>query len=181
MKEDQRVVLTKKLLKEGLLKLLEKKDINKITVTELCEESSINRATFYRHYQTPRDIITEIRHELFNNVMLIKQKGRIHNDILIWLEDMCGYFYENKDLLKVMFRCRTDDEFVSMIDTLYQEHFISIRKSAFVAELDDQELKLTTHCFAGGVYYILRQWILEPVDKSPKDVAKIIYRFISVR
>lgn len=178
MKEDQRIILTKRLLKEGLLKLLEKKDISKITVTELCEESSINRATFYRHYQTPRDIITEIRHDLFDNVMAIKQRGRQHNDVLRWLEDMCQYFYENKDLLKVMFRSRSDEEFVSMINEMYTQYFGVIRRSEMVADLDDVELKLTAYCFAGGVYYTLRQWILENNEKTPKEIAKVIYRFL---
>lgn len=50
MKDDQRVTLTKRLLQEGLLRLLETKEIDKINVTELCRESGINRATFYRHY-----------------------------------------------------------------------------------------------------------------------------------
>ena len=50
MKDDQRTALTKRLLREGLLRLLSKTDLNKISVTQLCIESGINRATFYRHY-----------------------------------------------------------------------------------------------------------------------------------
>ena len=40
-KENQRVVVTKRLLKEGLLRLLENKNIDKINVTELCWESTV--------------------------------------------------------------------------------------------------------------------------------------------
>ena len=50
MKDDQRTKLTKRLLREALLLLLEKNDINKIAVTQLCQQAGINRATFYRHY-----------------------------------------------------------------------------------------------------------------------------------
>ena len=46
MKDDQRIALTKRLLREGLLCLLSKTDLNKISVTQLCIESGINRATF---------------------------------------------------------------------------------------------------------------------------------------
>ena len=48
-KENQRITLTKKLLQEGLLRLLEVKTLDNISVTELCRESGINRATFYNH------------------------------------------------------------------------------------------------------------------------------------
>ena len=64
MKEDQRVALTKRLLQEGLLRLLEKKDIDSIHVSELCAESGINRATFYRHYKEPRDILRNMRQNI---------------------------------------------------------------------------------------------------------------------
>lgn len=61
MKDDQRIALTKRLLREGLLRLLSKTDLNKISVTQLCIESGINRATFYRHYEEPRDILNDIK------------------------------------------------------------------------------------------------------------------------
>lgn len=38
-KENQRVIISKRMLKEGLLRLLEKKNIDKINVSELCQES----------------------------------------------------------------------------------------------------------------------------------------------
>ena len=50
MKGNQRIALTKRLLQEGLIRLLEKKPLDKNSVTELCGESGINQATFYRHY-----------------------------------------------------------------------------------------------------------------------------------
>lgn len=62
MKDDQRIALTKRLLREGLLRLLSKTDLNKISVTQLCIESGINRATFYRHYEEPRDILNDIKY-----------------------------------------------------------------------------------------------------------------------
>lgn len=60
MKENQRIVITKRMLKEGLLRLLKTKKLEKIHINELCEESSVNRATFYRHYVTVQDVLLEL-------------------------------------------------------------------------------------------------------------------------
>ena len=49
-REDLRVVKTKANLKGVLKKLLRKKPIRKITVTELAREAVINKGTFYLHY-----------------------------------------------------------------------------------------------------------------------------------
>lgn len=76
MKDDQRIALTKRLLREGLLRLLSKTDLNKISVTQLCIESGINRATFYRHYEERR----------FFYALMLRSRGEKSLAI-------CGLFY----------------------------------------------------------------------------------------
>lgn len=44
---------------EALLELLEKKDFAYITVKEICEKAGVNRSTFYLHYETIDDLLTE--------------------------------------------------------------------------------------------------------------------------
>lgn len=60
MKYDMRVILTKRLLREGLLRCLKKTHVEKITISDLCRESGINRTTFYKHYQAPIQILEEM-------------------------------------------------------------------------------------------------------------------------
>lgn len=44
---------------EAFLTLLEKKDFAYITVKEICEAAGVNRSTFYLHYETVGDLLTE--------------------------------------------------------------------------------------------------------------------------
>ena len=44
---------------EAFLSLLEKKDFAYLTVRELCEKAGVNRSTFYLHYETLGDLLTE--------------------------------------------------------------------------------------------------------------------------
>ncbi len=43
---------------EALFKLMKKKDIEKITVDELCAEGGIGRATYFRNFRSKDEIIT---------------------------------------------------------------------------------------------------------------------------
>ena len=61
LKDNQRTIITKRMLKEGLLRLLKTKPLDKINIVELCNESGINRTTFYRHYELPKYIINEMQ------------------------------------------------------------------------------------------------------------------------
>ena len=72
-KENQRITLTKKLLQEGLLRLLETKRLDKISVTELCREAGINRATFYNHYDSPQGLLTELEQKMKRQSLRLAQ------------------------------------------------------------------------------------------------------------
>ena len=61
---DMRVKRTKKILKDSLKDILLKKEIEHITVKELCETSMINRRTFYLHYDTIYDLQAELLEDI---------------------------------------------------------------------------------------------------------------------
>ena len=62
-KDNQRTRLTRLLLKNSLIALLQKKPIYQITVSELCSEAELNRSTFYKHYGNVQDILQDIEEE----------------------------------------------------------------------------------------------------------------------
>lgn len=49
-----------------------------------------------------------------------------------------------------------------------------------VTDVDDDTMRLGTFYHAGGIYYILRQWITEPINKTPQEVAVLMYHFLNV-
>ena len=44
---------------EALIALLEQKDLEYITVKEICQKAGVNRSTFYLHYETISDLVNE--------------------------------------------------------------------------------------------------------------------------
>lgn len=44
---------------EALIALLEEKDLEYITVKEICRRAGVNRSTFYLHYETIADLVNE--------------------------------------------------------------------------------------------------------------------------
>lgn len=47
------------LMDEALITLLEQKNYEFITVKEICEKAGVNRSTFYLHYETADDLLSE--------------------------------------------------------------------------------------------------------------------------
>lgn len=80
--KNRRTYMTKRIIKESLIDLLEKKSIDQITVSELCKEADINRSTFYAHYVNVIDVIEEIKNEFIFDYMPFVKKIEMSNHIL---------------------------------------------------------------------------------------------------
>ena len=65
-KNNRRTVITRKILKESLLELMQAKSISKITIKEICELSDMSRFTFYLHYQDQFELLEDIEKEVLN-------------------------------------------------------------------------------------------------------------------
>lgn len=74
--EDKRVQKTKKCLKGALLELGEKKPIEKISVTEICDLACTGRVTFYTYYDDKYDLLRDCFNDLKNDVLDNYKKRR---------------------------------------------------------------------------------------------------------
>ncbi len=61
---DKRVIRTKRSIRNALFKLMECKNIEDISISELTANANVNRRTFYTHYRNITDILDEIEAEL---------------------------------------------------------------------------------------------------------------------
>lgn len=68
IKVDPRVKRTKTMFEEALLELMEEKDYKKITVREIAEKSTLNRATFYLHYYDKDELLEQLLDEALQNL-----------------------------------------------------------------------------------------------------------------
>lgn len=68
MKSDRRIRRTRAAIQSAFLKLIFEKDINRITIKELCERADINKSTFYLHYQDIYDLEEQFKEEVSEKV-----------------------------------------------------------------------------------------------------------------
>ena len=179
MKEDQRITLTKRLLCEGLLRLIEKKELDKISVTELCAESGINRATFYRHYFLPRDILFEMQLNFISDLHERFGKNSRGKDAKLYLSELCTHLYTHADKIKLFVNHNTEDEFISLMTRLVEAFLTQMKSEHGISDIDDSSLSLISTYIAGGGYFMLRRWIVDEIEKSPAEMAELIFKVVN--
>ena len=175
-KENQRIRLTKRLLKEAIVRILQQKPLKKITITELCEEAGINRITFYRHYTTPHDVLEDMGRDMFKDILKNLERPNSLDDFERYIEDMCTYLYERSDTVLLLLRQNSDLEAFDFIQKLYSTLMDEYQNLPELKGFDKEDLRLMTTYFGGGGYFLLRQWLTEDIHKSPKEIASLVYQ-----
>lgn len=168
---DRRVKYTKMVLRESLLELLQEKPINRISVTELCQNADVNRGTFYSHYSEPSDILHQIEEELFNDICECFDKD-LESPIEKVALDLLMIINRNRELCSIMFSENTNHNFAMRIYNVGSEFFRK-RWKGQLEKLDIPEDYLY-HYIATGNTEVIRMWIMHDEKRSPESVSRII-------
>ena len=173
---DQRVRITKIMIKEAFLKLLLEKDIQHITVRELCEKAHINRGTFYSHYLDVYDLKEKIEDELLNKITLsiteTLSKAENLTDSYIFLtvfeliknnSELSELILEKSSNFSVLYK------FVELIKKIYIEYYKKYYPNTPLDKLERYYLFISSGCIT-----ILREWMLKNMQTSLEELAKEI-------
>lgn len=177
-KENQRIVLTRRLLQEGMLRLLEREKLEGISVTALCKESGINRATFYNHYASPSQLLEEMEHALVDELLRLNPPAKTVDEILDHTEKSCVLLREKATLFHILVRYHVDhnlEDIVKGIARHYAEHRIDLSNIA----LDDDSIHLVSSYLYSGCYALIREWLLQDIDKTPREIAELLVSIVS--
>ena len=110
-KENQRIRMTKKMLRESLVRLLAEKSIHKISVRELCEDAEINRSTFYTYYGSHYELLKDMENEVLFHIDGCLSDNGEHPDDVQWLTRIVSYLHENAALCRLLINNSVDSEF----------------------------------------------------------------------
>lgn len=68
-KVDLRILRTRRLLVQAMAELLEEKDLQSVTISDIAERAMINRATFYAHFADKYDLFAYIVRDFFQGIL----------------------------------------------------------------------------------------------------------------
>lgn len=167
MKTDARVRYTRMVIEKSFLELLQEKPVSRITVTEICKRSHINRTTFYKHYMDPLDLMEKLEEELLQSVRsLIAQKS--YMDITTVFCDVLNALKENSGRYKALVSAYGDNSLSRRISALCRDSVFPLICSKY-PHLDSTQQNLLycyiTQGFSGTVSYWIENGMKEPAEK----------------
>ena len=163
---NRKIQMTKRCIREALFECLKEKDINKITISSLCEKADINRSTFYKYYGSQYDVVKEMEQEvikLINAQLNDQPKETSFVRLLQFLKN-------NKETIKIFFECNVDNEFPKQVLALD-----SINNQLEIVSQNDPYIKAY---ILFGSLAIIQQWIDAGCIESCEEIANVINHIV---
>lgn len=174
MKTDARVRYTKMQIKKSFLALLRDKPVSKITVKSICELAEINRATFYKYYADPYDLLSELQTELAGHVRDILEQAQ-SDTLPSVLVPMMQHMSTDRDSRKIAQCTESMDRFPACIYPLLYER-IKERVAESYPALSADEREWFYYFIASGCIGAMNQWVKTGMKQSPEELAGFLER-----
>ena len=179
-KEDRRVRRTKKLLTQALTELLQKKQVNEITVKELTDLADMNRGTFYMYYRDIFDMLEKIEDELFQKLDVIAQTHE-HGDptqqVKPILLDLFRFIEENQEMCRVLLSPNGDMNFLHRLYEAIRERSLEIWKDQ-MGSLGEKEFDYRYSFVIFGCAGMIRAWVNRNCQETDMQMAELADRMI---
>ena len=159
-KEYSCVKKTKKAFADSLVLLSRDRQLNKITVKEICEHAELSRNAFYFHYKDINDLIEDIEDNVIKEVeeMLRNiEKFKFPRSIYATIDGFIDLFAERKDTVIMLMDKSFSTSFTERISTMFCEF-----NYKFFREFHGDGSRVNYEFFyvylAGGFYDVIRYW-----------------------
>ncbi len=174
---------------EAFLTLLEKKDFEYITVKEICKKAGVNRSTFYLHYETIGDLLSEcisradeefmscfnMTAENFAGSISGMSKEELFLITPQYLLPYLSFIRANKTLFKVTLSKpevlgadKTYDRiFSTVLNPILERYSVPVSERQYVLSF-----------YIEGMMGIVKRWLSRDCEESDEDIADITMRVI---
>lgn len=165
-KVNQRVMLSKRLLKESFIQLLQTKDIHKICIRELCREAGINHCTFYKYYGSQYDLLREMENDMLQKVECTLA-GESEGDRLLIL---LNYVQDNLKTMRLLIDNNIDPTFS---EKLFSLSFVQREFKDILGEGDGKG-EYVSHFIFYGALRIVQLWLNKEEREPPEEMAQLL-------
>src|SRR6202789_4081991 len=161
---DPRIVRSRRMLMDSLAKLLTKKEFEDISVQEIADEATLNRATFYLHYPDKSALLQAMSDVRFRD--LIKRRGLSFSNCDGALRaialGVCDYLVEATGCPGQLAKMPLEGSIIPVVEDMFREG----AGNHAMAPGTDPELLATTAAWA--IFGAARRWHQTP-DRIPAE------------
>ena len=152
-------------IEKVFVQLLQKKEINEISVSDICKLAKVNRSTFYANYIDIKDLVEKLHSRMINDFFNIYAEevslGKHSYDFL----KLFKHIKNNQLFYKTYFKLGID----YMWDSSYN---IKDEMIKWYGNSNYSEYHIIF--FRAGINAVIQKWLNNGCKESPEEIEKII-------
>lgn len=164
---DPRILRSRHMLMEALAKLLTRKSFDDISIQEIADEATLNRATFYLHYPDKNTLLQAMAAERFGK--LIARRGLSFTDCDGALRaialGVCDYLAETAGCPGQLAKMPLEGSIIPVVENMFRKGAADHAMAPGV----DPELLATTAAWA--IFGAARSWYQTPDRIAAEEMA----------
>lgn len=188
-KNESKYFNTAILFDEALIQLLEKKDVDYITVKEICGKAGVNRSTFYLHYESINDLVEETAEYIDKKFVdyfkensesfTMKIKTASLEELKLvdkkYLTPYLNFIKDNKKIYRASFNnptlMRTSDKYNQL-----KKYVIIPILDRF--DVEKSERNYLINFYINGIMAVIKEWLNEDCKEPISDIEEIIIKCV---
>jgi len=172
---DPRILRSRRMLMDALVKLLMEKEFEDISVQEIADEATLNRATFYLHYADKNALLQAMTESRFRD--LIERRAITFTECTGALRaialGVCDYLAETTGCPSQLSRMPLQSSIIPVVEDMFKEGLALHGVTSGV----DAALLATTAAWA--VFGAARRWFQTPDRVPAEEMAARIETMVS--
>ena len=170
-KEDRRVTMTRRMLKEALTEMLRETDIYHVSIRELCQRADINRTTFYKYYGSQFDLLADMENDMLE---FLSQTIRAYaSDQEIIIRTVCEYLESHLEFARLIINNNVDPLFPQKIFSLEVLRETILERN----RQHEADREYLFNYLIYGAYRVISLWLNKEHRESPEQIALLLMRF----
>ena len=146
-------------IEKSFINMLQNKEINRISVTDICKDTGLNRSTFYANYIDIYDLADKLREKLEKDFESHFSENEARD-----ATTMFSHIYENQIFYKTYFKLGYDEKHQPYIyDTTRAEK-----------DFKGKHIKYHIEFFKNGLNSIIKMWLNDGCKETPEEMAEIL-------
>lgn len=150
-------------IEKTFLNLIQKKNIDEISVSEICKICQLNRSTFYSNYVDIYDLVNKVKLKMKKDFgdFQISKNSKLDKDGFL---TMFQYIKDNQIFFKTYFK----------LESISPEYQIPYHTDLAKKYYDNKHIDYHIEFFKAGLNAVINKWLNGGCKESPEEISEII-------
>lgn len=160
--------ITKRALEESLKKMLLKKSVNKITISDITEDCGINRMTFYYHF---KDIYDLVEWSCVEDAARALDGKKTYDTWQQGFQQIFQAVLDNKPFVQNVYQSVNREQVETYLYSLTHNLLIGvIEEKAVGMQVRDEDKEFIADFFKFAFVGLMLDWIRNGMKKDPQQI-----------